>query len=57
MRTDLKVPFSEKDEAKARGARWDGNKKCWYIIDMEYLQPFMKWMPNHLTRPIVKSKK
>ena len=23
MRTNLKVPYAEKDEAKKRGARWD----------------------------------
>lgn len=31
MRTDLKVPFSEKDEVKNLGARWDSIKKTWYI--------------------------
>ena len=26
----LDVPFSEKDEAKALGARWDPSAKCWF---------------------------
>ena len=27
----LKVPYSEKDKAKEKGARWDPSKKKWYI--------------------------
>jgi len=27
----LKVPFSQKDEAKAMGAKWNPDKKRWYI--------------------------
>lgn len=29
----LNVKFSEKDEAKSLGARWDSNKKKWYTYD------------------------
>lgn len=29
----LIVPFSQKDEAKSLGAKWDANKKKWYIFD------------------------
>ena len=29
----LNVPFAKKDEAKALGARWDPQKKKWYIFD------------------------
>ena len=57
MRIDLNVPFAEKDKAKKAGARWDGVKKCWYVVDVEDLMPFMGWMPKHLTKPCkVKSK-
>ncbi|MFI3136422.1 MAG: DUF5710 domain-containing protein, partial [Methylococcaceae bacterium] len=27
----LNVPFAQKDEAKALGARWDAAQKKWYI--------------------------
>lgn len=27
----LNVPYSEKDEAKGLGAKWDSNKKKWYV--------------------------
>lgn len=29
----LKVAYQQKDEAKTLGARWDANKKQWYIFD------------------------
>lgn len=51
MRVDLKVPFEEKDEAKALGASWDPARKVWYTQDIEDLQPFLRWMPERLTLP------
>jgi hypothetical protein len=46
MRINLVTPFAEKDAAKALGARWDAAKKCWYIVDVDDLRPFMQWIPN-----------
>jgi hypothetical protein len=46
MRINLVTPFAEKDAAKALGARWDSAKKCWYIVDVYDLTPFMRWIPN-----------
>ena len=46
MRINLTTPFAQKDEAKALGARWDAAKKCWYIVDVDDLTPFMRWIPN-----------
>ena len=46
MRINLVTPFSEKDAAKALGARWDSAKKVWYIVDVEDLTPFLRWIPN-----------
>lgn len=45
MRVDLKVPFAEKDAAKAAGARWDSNLKVWYVIDPPDLNRFARWVP------------
>lgn len=45
MRVDLIVPFAEKDRAKALGARWDYAKKCWYVVDSDRLESFLRWMP------------
>jgi Domain of unknown function (DUF5710) len=46
MRINLVTPFAEKDAAKALGARWDSAKKVWYIVDVEDLTPFLRWIPN-----------
>lgn len=42
MRINLKCPYDEKEQAKALGAMWDG--KTWYIVDVEDLTPFMRWI-------------
>jgi hypothetical protein len=46
MRINLVTPFAEKDAAKALGARWDAAKKCWYIVDVPDLTPFLHWIPD-----------
>ncbi len=46
MRIDLKVPFAEKDTAKALGARWDAAMKIWYVKDIADLTPFLRWIPD-----------
>lgn len=46
MRINLATPFAEKDAVKALGGRWDAAKKCWYIVDVADLAPFMRWIPN-----------
>jgi hypothetical protein len=46
MRTNLKVPFAEKDQAKKLGARWDAARKIWYVDDSVDLSLFSKWSPT-----------
>jgi hypothetical protein len=46
MRINLKVPFTQKEAAKELGARWDGARKIWYVIDPECLEVFSDWMPE-----------
>lgn len=46
MRTELDVPFSHKDEAKALGAKWDRAKKIWYVPDGVNPEPFAAWLPG-----------
>jgi hypothetical protein len=36
---DLKVPYAEKDQAEALGARWEPSRRCWYVPDGLDLQP------------------
>jgi hypothetical protein len=46
MRVNLNTPYSEKDTAKALGARWDAARRVWFIIDPQDLTPFMRWIPS-----------
>ena len=42
----LDCPFSEKDECKALGGKWDPEKKKWYIPDGIEASNFKKWLIN-----------
>lgn len=44
MTTFLTVPFAEKDQAKSLGARWNADKKKWYVPAGIELAPFKKWV-------------
>ncbi|GAB3256874.1 DUF5710 domain-containing protein [Chitinimonas naiadis] len=46
MRTNLVVPFAEKDKAKKLGARWDPARKVWYVENVADLGAFAEWMPE-----------
>ena len=49
MRTDLRVPFADKDEVKNLGAQWDSTKRTWYIENHSPLSDFAKWLPSPLS--------
>lgn len=40
----LKVPFIEKETAKNLGARWDSEKKSWFIPEGMTEAPFQRWL-------------
>jgi hypothetical protein len=40
----LKVPYAEKDQAKALGARWNAERKAWYVPDGTEAAPFERWL-------------
>ena len=44
MRINLQCPYADKDQAKSLGARWDPEKKTWYVVDPQDLAPFAKWL-------------
>lgn len=46
MPTPLKVPYTEKDQAKALGAKWSVAEKVWFVPDGIDLAPFQKWLPR-----------
>lgn len=41
--TPINVPYKEKNEAKALGAKWDSGHKTWYVPMGEDLNKFEKW--------------
>lgn len=43
----LDVPFVEKDEAKALGARWDPAARRWFIPGGHDSSRFARWLPGH----------
>ena len=44
--TKLNVPYAEKDEARRLGARWDGERKTWYVPAGVMLTTFERWLPK-----------
>jgi hypothetical protein len=45
-KTYLNVPFAQKDEAKALGARWDAAKKEWFVPADKDITLFARWQPQ-----------
>jgi ribonuclease HI len=37
----LKVKYADKDDAKSKGARWDADKKSWYIYEDNSNKPYL----------------
>lgn len=55
MRTNLTVPFAEKDRAKKLGARWNPASKVWYVENVEDIGAFAEWMPGKPAQKAVRS--
>lgn len=47
----LNVPFAEKDQAKALGARWDATRKKWYVPHGGDAKLLAAWWPDGLKQP------
>jgi uncharacterized protein DUF5710 len=45
-RVELRVPFHEKDDAKRLGARWDADRKTWFVPAGADLHAFERWLPE-----------
>lgn len=45
----LNVPFAQKDEAKALGAKWDAIKKKWYVPLGKDSALFAQWQTESST--------
>lgn len=46
--TYLIAPFRDKDQVKALGARWDPDRRQWYVPAGKDLAPFAPWLPAGL---------
>lgn len=53
-RVYLTVPFAEKDQAKAAGARWDRRAKSWYAPDGADLAALDRWRAPQDAAPVFK---
>ena len=53
--TYLDVPFKDKDQAKARGARWDSAVKKWYAPEGKDVAEFSAWLPAGLKSGMTKA--
>jgi putative DNA primase/helicase len=40
----LDVPFPDKEQVKALGARWDRHARSWYVPDDLDVEPFIHWL-------------
>lgn len=49
----LDVPYAQKDEAKALGARWDAGSKRWYVPKGALAALFKRWLPPGVTAKLV----
>lgn len=43
--TLLTVPYQEKEQVKALGARWDKELKRWFVPSGQDTSPFSAWLP------------
>jgi hypothetical protein len=50
-RVYIDCPYTDKNEAKMLGARWDTEERLWYVPQGVDLAPFIKWIhsPDTLT--------
>jgi antirestriction protein ArdC/phage/plasmid primase-like uncharacterized protein len=46
----LFVPYTEKDLAKAAGARWDKKTRAWYVGPKADIQTLQRWLPENVSR-------
>ena len=51
VRVDLVVPYVEKEDAKALGARWDKDRKVWFAPPGTDPSTLGRWLPRGFTPP------
>ena len=46
LRVDLAVPFDDRDSARRLGARWDHQRRVWFVPENRDPSPFARWLPE-----------
>jgi hypothetical protein len=46
--TDIDCPYNEKDDVKALGARWDPERRKWYVEAGAELDDFARWLSTRV---------
>jgi siroheme synthase (precorrin-2 oxidase/ferrochelatase) len=57
-RIDLKVSYAEREIAKSQGAKWDSDKKTWFIMatsDRD-LEKVVFWLPADIQKMVMDAK-
>ncbi len=57
MRINLQCPYEDKDYVKNLGAKWDSDKKVWYIRHPISLAPFSRWLSEEVIKNYKTKKK
>ncbi len=42
----LEVPFSEKEQVKQMGAKWDAHHRMWYVPEGKDIEVFRRWLAD-----------
>ena len=51
MRTNLNVPFGDRNKVKELGAQWDIARKVWHIENVENIKLILPWIEDKLKQP------
>jgi hypothetical protein len=52
MQIFLRVPYGQKNHAKANGAHWCQSRKRWYVIDPASFRKCVRWYDGEMTEAI-----
>lgn len=52
----LDVPYAQKDQVKSLGAKWNPEKKQWYIPPGKDTVPFKKWLAKTESNSLIKAR-
>jgi len=57
MRIDLICSYDDRHAAKILGARWDPQKKVWYVISPKNITLFARWVSEEVMKQYKPKKK